>query len=146
MPLTQAQRNAVERLAEHSDHGAYVRNNPDDTIEVLKVERGALYRYIVSQTGGSTLIESRPRNWRYSWSGCLSLGGPLFFVLMFVLLLLLQEEVVSYPLVNEGKVQTVAALLGVSGIVAGFVGAELSPHPQDFAGADKWAHIGYIVD
>ena len=52
----------------------------------------------------------------------------------------------SYPLVNDGRAQTVVLVLGVSGIIAGFVGAELSPHPQDFAGPDTWAHIGYIED
>ena len=74
MPLTQAQRNAVERLAEHMTT-APTYQQPDDTIEVLEVERGALYRYIVSQTGGSTLIKSRPRNWRYSCRDASRWGG-----------------------------------------------------------------------
>ena len=144
MPLTQAQRDAVEWLAERGDVGAYVRNNPDHTIELLKVERGALHRYMVSRTGESTLVEWRPSNWRYPCSRCLAGGGILAIVLGGAAGALVQADVVSFPLVNDGMVKTFAVVLFLTGIAAIVAGQLLWPDPGNYAGPGEWAHIGYL--
>jgi hypothetical protein len=131
MPVTRAQRDAVEGLADRSDVGAYVRNNPDETIELVKVEHGAVHRYIVSRTGESTLVEWHPSNWRYACSRWLTGGGVLAIVLGFATGALVQEEVVSFPMVNDGTVVALAAVVFFTGMAAAFVGALLSPDPEN---------------
>ena len=131
MPLTRAQRDAVEGLAERSDSGAYVRNMPNDTIELLKVERGAVHRYIVGRTGDRTLVEWRPSTWRYACSRWLTLGGWLAVILGGTAGGLVQEEVVSFPLIAEDKVKTAAAVLFLTALAALVVAGLLLARPRE---------------
>jgi hypothetical protein len=146
MPLTRAQREAVEGLVERSDSGAHVRNTPNDTIELLKVERGAVHRYIVSRTGDCTLVEWRPSTWRYACSRWLTLGGWLAVVLGGTAGGLVQEEVVSFPSIAEDKAKTAAAVLFLTGLAALVVAGLLLPDPENYTGPGEWARIGYSVD
>jgi hypothetical protein len=146
MPRTQAQRDAVEWLAERSDDGAYVHSNPDETIEVLAVKRGALHRFVVSRGGESTLVEWRPASWRYRYARGLISAGVLAFVVGAAAGGLVQENVVSFPSVNDAGVMTLAAVLGLTGMAAVFTGGFLEPDPEKETGPGEWAHIGYHED
>lgn len=146
MPVTQAQRDAVECLAERSDGGAYVHSNPDETIEVLAVKRGALHRFVVSRSGESTLVEWRPANWRYRYAQGLTWAGVLAIVVGAAAGGLVQEEVVSFPLVNDETVGSLAVVVFLTGIAATFTGAILEPDPEKDTGPGEWAHIGYHED
>lgn len=146
VPRTQAQRDAVEWLAERSDGGAYVHDNPDETIQLLAVKRGALHRFVVSRSGESALVEWRPANWRYRYAQGLNLAGVLAIVLGATAGILAQEEVVSFPLVNDATVVTHAAVLFLTGIAATFAGALLEPDPGKDTGPGEWARIGYHED
>ncbi|HWB57568.1 MAG TPA: hypothetical protein VG479_11590 [Gaiellaceae bacterium] len=146
MPRTQAQRDAVEWLAERSDGGAYVHNNPDETIELLAVKRGALHRFVVSRSGESTLVEWRPADWRYRYAQGLTWAGVLAFVVGIAAGGLVQEKVLSFPLGDDARVMTLAAVLVLTGTASAFAGAILEPDPEKDTGPGEWAHIGYHED
>ena len=111
MPLTRAQRDAVEGLAERSDSGAYVRNMPNDTIELLKVERGAVHRYIVGRTRGPDARRVAPEHLAICVLALADLGRMARRHPRRHRRGLVQEEVVSFPLIAEDKVKTAAAVL-----------------------------------
>jgi hypothetical protein len=66
-----------------------VQSLPDGAAEVLAVERGVYYRYLVRENGSAVIVESRPRNWRWplenvvGWAFVVfAFGIPILFAVL----------------------------------------------------------------